>query len=144
MSNILVIGYGSPLRGDDAVGQIVAQALLDANLGIKVLSLHQLTPELADDLARVDKAYFVDACIDINLEHPRVTEVQPQPTNYASHFSSPQNLLALTKQLYGCWPKVYLIEIPAESFEFGETLSGKAQKGVSETLELIHKLLSKT
>jgi Ni,Fe-hydrogenase maturation factor len=50
-SAILVIGYGNELRGDDAIGQWVARAV----------AAHQLTPELAEDLAHTDYAVFVDA-----------------------------------------------------------------------------------
>jgi hydrogenase maturation protease len=139
MSHFLVIGYGNPLRGDDAVGQIVARALLEWQLpNVKVLALHQLAPELADDLAKVDTVYFIDACMNVSLEHPRVTKIQPShSTVNVSHFSTPQDLLALTKQLYNCEPRAYLIEMPAESFELIEKLSAKAQKGVGEVLKYL-------
>jgi hydrogenase maturation protease len=138
--SILLIGYGNPLRGDDAVGRVVARAVEQWYLpNVNVLILHQLAPELAEDLAKVDSVYFIDACVDITLEHPRVKEIE---SNYSpvkvSHFSSPQDLLALTKQLYGCMPRAYLIEIPAEAFELDERLSAKAQLGVSEVLEFLH------
>ena len=49
----LVIGYGNPLRGDDgfgcsAAGLLAADPRLD---GATVLGRHQLTPELATDIA---------------------------------------------------------------------------------------------
>jgi hydrogenase maturation protease len=144
MSNILVIGYGNPLRGDDAVGQVVARALSDWQLpNVIVLALHQLAPELADDLARVDIVYFIDACIDESLERPRVTEIESSHSSInVSHFSSPKNLLALTKQLYNCEPRAYTIEMPAESIELSEGLSAKAQKGVKEVLGYLRKALN--
>ena len=49
----LVIGYGNPLRGDDAVGQEIAQALwaerdrLPELEGAVFAWAHQLTPEMA-------------------------------------------------------------------------------------------------
>jgi hydrogenase maturation protease len=144
MSNLLVIGYGNPLRGDDAVGQVVARVLSDWYLpNVKVLSLHQLAPELADDLAEVGTVYFIDACMDRTLEHPRVAEIQSgNSTVNVSHFSSPQDLLVLAKQLYDCEPRAYLIEIPAESFEINEGLSAKARKGVKEVLEYLRGVLA--
>jgi hydrogenase maturation protease len=146
MSNILVIGYGNPLRGDDAVGQVVARALSDWHLpNVKVLTLHQLSPELAEDLAKNDSVYFIDACMDKTLKHPRVTEIQSKHSKVnVSHFSLPQDLLALTKQLYDAEPRAYLIELPAESFELSEGLSGKAQKGVREVLEYLRQVLNIT
>jgi len=45
---ILLIGYGNELRGDDAIGPLVARALAELRLpGTQVLALTQLTPELA-------------------------------------------------------------------------------------------------
>ena len=59
----LIIGYGNPLRGDDGIGQAAAQAFADeaAGDGIDVVRCHQLMPELAEQLAAVDLAVFVDA-----------------------------------------------------------------------------------
>lgn len=144
MSNILIIGYGNPLRGDDAVGQVVARVIAEWHLpNVKVLSLQQLTPELADDLAKIDTVYFIDACMDATLEHPRVTEIHSShPPVNVSHFSSPQDLLVLTKRLYGREPRAYLVELPGESFELSEGLSAKAQKGVGEVLEYLREALS--
>ena len=45
---VLVIGVGSELRRDDAVGRRVVERLETDGLGaVEVRSLHQLTPELA-------------------------------------------------------------------------------------------------
>src|ERR1017187_6668201 len=64
MSRILIIGYGNPLRGDDAFGWRVAERLLELNHdpAVEILCLHQLTPELMDPLSRADFAIFIDAC----------------------------------------------------------------------------------
>ena len=48
-SPILVIGYGSQLRSDDAVGPRVVEAVADLQLeGVQTLIRHQLTPELSE------------------------------------------------------------------------------------------------
>ena len=57
-AKVFVVGYGNPLRGDDGVGQEVAQVLarqrhhLPALAGTDVMSTHQLVPEMALDLSR--------------------------------------------------------------------------------------------
>jgi hydrogenase maturation protease len=146
MSNVLVIGYGNPLRGDDAAGQVVARAVEQWHVpNVNVLVLHQLAPELAEDLARVTTVFFIDASSDVMLEYPRVTEIQLKPSPISvSHFSSPQDLLELAKQLYGCIPRAYQIEVPAKEFELNEGLSAKAQLGVSEVLEYLREALNAT
>lgn len=144
MSNFLVVGYGNPLRGDDAVGQVVARVISKWHLSnVKVLILHQLAPELAEDLAQMSTVFFVDASADARLEHPVIQEIQATETiGSASHHSSPNDLLALTKHLYGCVPQAYLIEMPAEDFGLSEDLSTKAQAGVKEVLEYLRKALN--
>ena len=58
----LVIGYGSDLRGDDGLGRRAALAVAALEMaGATVMSVHQLTPELAEPLAGVDGAIFLDA-----------------------------------------------------------------------------------
>ena len=48
----LVIGYGNELRGDDAVGPLVARTAESwQRPGLRALAVQQLTPELAEDIA---------------------------------------------------------------------------------------------
>jgi Ni,Fe-hydrogenase maturation factor len=62
--NSLVIGYGNSLRGDDSIGIKVAQIVADWHLPkVRSLSPHQLTPELAAELAQVDLAIFTKVLI---------------------------------------------------------------------------------
>ncbi len=63
--SVLVIGYGNTLRGDDGAGCYVAERLcaLNHEPGLKVLSLHQLTPELAQPVAEAGLVIFIDASI---------------------------------------------------------------------------------
>ena len=56
MVRLLVIGVGNPLREDDGVGWRLAEALAQA--GVEVHTCHQLLPELAAELGRVDLVLF--------------------------------------------------------------------------------------
>jgi hydrogenase maturation protease len=58
----VVIGFGSDLRGEDRAGRIVAEqiALWD-DPRVEALSVHQLGPEFAQDIAEARTAIFVDA-----------------------------------------------------------------------------------
>ena len=56
----LVIGIGNPLRGDDGIGWRLA-AQLPAGSGLGVRCRQQLTPELAEELAAVERVLFLDA-----------------------------------------------------------------------------------
>jgi Ni,Fe-hydrogenase maturation factor len=67
---VLVVGYGSSLRCDDAVGQRVAKELcrcsgsVPALGGAKFVVAECLTPELAEDLAGSGFAILADAAFD--------------------------------------------------------------------------------
>ena len=64
MPKVLIIGYGSPLRGDDNVGCHVAQMLeyhYRDDPEVRVIGSHQLTPEMAEDVAASEFVLFLDA-----------------------------------------------------------------------------------
>lgn len=60
---VLIVGYGNTLRRDDGVG-VRAAELMGSDprfAGIEVLTVYQLTPELALDIAAASLVVFVDA-----------------------------------------------------------------------------------
>ncbi|NWF62319.1 MAG: hydrogenase maturation protease [Fischerella sp.] len=143
---ILVIGYGNDLRSDDAIGQRVAEKFASKNLPyVKSLSIHHLTPELAEALASVDLVIFVDACLTSETSDVQVKSLLPTATNFLpSHTGDPQALLALTKAIYGYCPKAWWVIVPGENFELGDRLSPIAENGVAIALEKIADLIQKT
>ena len=102
MPRILIVGYGNPLRGDDAFGQRVAGRLLQLppDPAVEILSLHQLTPELMDPLSRADFAIFIDA--GASGEPGAVVErrIDPQSANRVAftHQATPEALLSGARQ----------------------------------------------
>ena len=64
---LLIIGYGNPLRGDDAFGYRAAEELQASFIDHReavILPVHQLTPELAADIARAARVVFIDAAAE--------------------------------------------------------------------------------
>ena len=57
----LVIGIGNTLRGDDGVGWWLAQRAERWRPAVQVRVVQQLTPELAAELAPVNRVLFIDA-----------------------------------------------------------------------------------
>jgi hydrogenase maturation protease len=142
----VVIGYGNTLRRDDGVGQVVAMEVQEWGcLGVRSLSLHQLTPELAQTLATVEGAIFVDAYpVSGETATVQVFPLRSEDADTISvgHHCDPRSLLALAQALYDHSPSAWLVTIPAVDFEFGETLSPIAQQGVTDALLHIHRLLA--
>jgi len=145
MSGFLIIGYGNTLRGDDGVGPRVAEAIAGWGLpNVRAISTAQLTPELAEALAGAEVVIFVDA----QIGQPASTGVSFKPVApdekrlLNTHSGDPRRLLALTMQLYGRSPSAWLVAIPGVNFDFGETLSTLARRGMDEALQRIRALLT--
>lgn len=139
---ILVIGYGNPLRGDDGIGEQVAEAVALWNLSqVRSIATHQLTPELAEELSQVDCAIFVDACIA--SEAFQITPLLPNTDagSQLGHYTDPRSLLALAEILYGKAPQAWLVAVPGVNFELGVSLSSQAREGVERALVKIRELV---
>jgi hydrogenase maturation protease len=132
VTDILIIGYGNELRGDDGLGPFVAKSIAAAKLpGVEVKTAVQLLPELAADLAQTRLVVFVDA--SMKLAEPGIP-VRLQATedtfSWCTHRTDPRTLLALTQRIYGRTPEAWRLAISGRSFEHGVGLS--ASKGLSK------------
>ncbi len=146
MNQVLVIGYGNPLRADDGFGWHVAQCLMDLKLEhLEVIACHQLMPELADALERVDHVIFVDASLKLEaakLEHRRL---EPLATSEVfTHHLEPAVLLALTQKLCGHVPNASLISVGVSSLAYNEQLSAEIAALVPLVVAEIQDVCDKT
>jgi hydrogenase maturation protease len=141
---ILVIGYGNDLRGDDAAGVRVAEAVEQLGLeNVEVMVRHQLTPELAEPMARARAVIFADAIPRDLAGEVTVTEVAPAAdSEWRAHGSNPAALLALTQALYGRVPPAWCVAIPAAQFDYGAPLSPGTAAAVVAAVSLIRKLMA--
>ncbi len=142
MRSILVIGYGNELRRDDALGPKVAGILESRHWpGLRVITCHQLTPELADPISRADAVLFIDAAV-------ATTEVRVQPLKAGSpptasgHTSDPSTLLGLAQALSGRSPRAWWLTVPAFDTGFGEGLSEPAQAHLRAALKAFDRFWS--
>lgn len=141
----LVIGYGNSLRGDDGLGRKLAQTIAEWQLpGVRSLDQHQLTPELAAELAQVELAIFIDAYLAKNHDSVTVQVIEPSASvSFPSHFSNPQALLSLTQRVYGRCPHAWLVMVPGVNFSLSDSLSLLAQQRSEQALREIERLLKK-
>jgi hydrogenase maturation protease len=144
--NYLIIGYGNTLRSDDGAGQIVANQIASWCLPrVRSLAVHQLTPELAEDIANFDTVIFVDAIIssNINSEEIKIKTIECDDQYFnLGHTSNPRSLLYLSKIIYNKILKVYWILIPAINFEFGEKISDITKKEIEQSLAKIESIIN--
>ena len=144
MARILILGYGNPLRSDDGLGWRAAEALTRtlALPQVEIITLLQLTPELAETLSRADAVFFLDISRDSQPGELICKPVVPDSNgSYSSHHCSPAALLALSQQLYGSAPRAFLVSMGGGCFDYGEGLSPKVQEGLPRLLELVEKMV---
>jgi hydrogenase maturation protease len=143
MSNVFVIGYGNTLRGDDAAGVHAVELIAKQHPEIICVCLHQLVPELSEQIAEYDIVFFVDAQKDITQPYARLVEPSVEVDQMRTHFITPESLLALSQQLYQHIPtKTYVVGIPASQFEFSEELSASTKIGIDESVQIVNKILN--
>jgi hydrogenase maturation protease len=142
MSKVLVIGYGNTLRGDDAAGVHAAELIAKRHPEIICVRVHQLVPELAEQIAECDIVFFIDAQKDVTQLNARLVVPSVDADQPRTHFISPESLLALSKLLYQRIPaKAYIVGIPASQFEFSEELSAQTDLAMHECVELVDRMI---
>jgi acetyl esterase len=114
--SLLIIGYGNELRGDDALGVLLARRLKAA--GLNAIETAQLLPELAEQLTGIRTVVFIDCQLDLSPGHVAISRVRPAATHQI-HDLTPESLLALAKLVYDAEPNAWLIGIGPASLEFG-------------------------
>jgi hydrogenase maturation protease len=125
---ILILGYGNPLRGDDALGPQVAEELaarFEADDRITVQTIHQLTLDLAETLANFSLILLVDVrnaepVGEIFTQKIQPSQNLPQPF---SHYLDPAELLGVCQILYNALPEMILTGVNATNFEVGTPIS---------------------
>ncbi len=134
----LVLGIGNDLRGDDALGPLVAEAFeATAPAGVSARAVRGLTPELVVDLARVAVVVFVDASADPDLTVPTwaaVAGADAVAPDATSHTLDPPRLLALAAALDGHAPAGYALSLPARRFDVGAPLTAVARTAYEASL----------
>ncbi len=133
---LLIIGYGNPLRGDDAAGPMAAERL--ARRGFHALAVHQLLPELAERMAAAGTVIFLDA--DAALE-PGEVAIEPLADAGAArtfeHHASPAGLLRLARAGYGARPAAWLVRMGGAGFDFGDAVSPSAERAVARAVAAV-------
>ena len=132
---VLILGYGNPLRGDDALGSQVATKLaerFDDEPLVEVKIVHQLTLDLAETLANFSLIILIDAreaepVGEIFTQTIQPSQELPQPF---SHYLDPAELLGVCQILYHATPKMVLTGINATNFEVGAPISDEVEKSL--------------
>jgi hydrogenase maturation protease len=145
---VLVIGYGNTLRGDDAFGPIVADRLRSTadSERVHILTCHQLTPELACDIAACEHVIFIDASIASPAGELVCRDLAAGEADAGSlvHSLRPEQLLALTRLVYGRQPSASLVCVGGTRFDLGDhQLSPTVAVAIEPALERVRELIDR-
>jgi hydrogenase maturation protease len=139
---VLVIGVGSELRTDDAAGRRVAAVLAAREItDVEVRSVHQLTPELATELAGRTHVVFVDASVDV--DEVTVRPLDPMPSGRVlTHHLDPSALLALAGRLDGGPQAATAVHVPVHDLGLGSDLTPGTAAAVDDAVDRIIELVA--
>ena len=149
MSRVLVLGWGNPGRGDDALGPLLLESLESEAARRPDWEAHgfvsdfQLQPEHALDLDGAAQVLFVDASTSATAPFTLTRIAPARDRSFSSHALSPQAVLAVCEQVTGqAAPPAWLLGIRGEEFELGVPMSPEAASRLGAATELARDLLS--
>lgn len=144
MKPVLIVGYGNPSRGDDALGPEFL-VYLEASAEwpkieerVETLTDFQLQVEHVLDMKGRELVLFVDASVSA-IPPYEFTRLQPRmDDSYTSHAMSPHALLIAYKQYHGAMPPpCYLLTIRGHEFGLGSPLSDLSKQYANEALAFV-------
>jgi hydrogenase maturation protease len=140
----LVLACGNTLRSDDGVGPKLAEWAAErfqGNDDVRVVARQQWTPDLAREIAGADSVLFVDA--SVKSEPGRVgfgPVALGEGANGATHHVDPQELLGLSRSLYGSMAGyAMLLTVGAGSTELGEEFSDPVEAALPRARGVLEK-----
>lgn len=148
MSRVLVLAWGNPGRGDDAIAPRLLERL-EARAerhpewaGHAFVTDFQLQPELALDLEAASQVLFVDASRSARSPYGFARLQPARDRSFSSHALSPQALLAVLAAIGGAAPPAWLLAVRGEQFELGAPMSAAAEAHLAAAERLAADLLS--
>lgn len=136
---VLVIGYGNPARGDDALGPALADAIEKLDLpGVSVDSDYQLNVEDAAAAATHDVVVFADAAVSGPEPFSFETVAAADDSGFTTHHVEPPTVLALAHEVFQASPKAFTMGIRGYAFEmFEEGLSAEAEENLQAAVDFL-------
>ena len=141
---VLVLGYGNPSRGDDALGPLLLdyiQQHLDTSQ-LEVLTDFQLQIEHALDLQNRELVLFIDASVACAQAFDFVELHATKDKSYTSHAMSPTAVLQVYQSITDTAPPpAFLLSIQGLHFELGADLSPEATSNLQLAWDYLRQIL---
>ncbi len=142
-SDILVLGYGNPGRGDDALGPMLIEKLDCAErTKHESLACFQLQPEQIFDLENRRLILFADASVSASAPFSFTELTANCEISYSTHSMTPETLLYIYETLFRRPPPCcFLLSIRGNNFKLGKKLSDVAEKHLDAAFDFATELL---
>lgn len=135
----MVLTYGNPSRGDDALGTAMFD-LLEKNPppNVDLLTDFQLQIEHATDLRERKYVLFVDAGVKCAEPFELQRLSAEKDDSFTTHAMSPASVLSVYQQIYQRDPPpAYLLTIRAYEFGLGKEMSAAAADNLARAHEYL-------
>ena len=142
MKKILIYGYGNPGRQDDGLGIFLTDKLeswiKQSNIDyVDVDSNYQLNIEDAYNINEYQVVIFVDASKE-NLDDFKFESISPvEKPRFTMHSVSPEYVIGLCEQLFGYFPKTYLMHIKGFEWEFMKEPTARAKDNLEKAYQYL-------
>jgi len=141
---ILVLSWGNPSRGDDALGPLFGERIAAMQIpGVECLTDFQLQVEHALDLEGRQLVLFVDASLDAKPPFA-IRQLAPAAgADFSTHVLAPEAVLQVHAELHdNPPPPALLLEIRGEAFDLGSGLSTVAWNNLDSACDWTRHWLS--
>lgn len=127
--DVLIVGVGNTLRGDDGAGQRVIDLIrARGNIRAELRAVHQLHVELLEDVLSYKTVIVVDAALDqreVTLR--RVTSADSSRLS-SSHHLGLEKFLVLSRTVYGRDVDLWVCSVPGRDFDMKEGLTPETER----------------
>jgi len=143
---VLIVAFGNPLRGDDGLAWRTADLLEEKLPPVRIQRLHQLAPEIAEDLSQCRSVIFVDASASGGPGEIQVRELTGGECRSAEdlicfHQFSPAAVLAMASKLYGARPRAFVATLSGQNFDHCESLSPPVEAAIPAFVARIEEVI---
>ncbi len=143
----LLIAVGNPLRRDDGAARRVIELLKPLPPGVEIRRIHQLVPEIAEEILPYSKVVFIDAivmvpeCTSSDIFFDEIVRPPVRWPGAVIHESSPPEIVALSRRVFGFEGRAWVCGIPGVDFSTGEGLSPLAESCARRAAQVLRELL---
>lgn len=141
---VLLLGYGNPSRGDDALAPLLLEKIAPFCDGrIELITDFQLQIEHALDLKQRDLVLFLDASV-ANQNAVEFVELKAiKDVSYSTHAMHPACVMQVYQDVeHNTAPPCFLLTMQAIEFELGAGLSSKAEQSLEQGFMLLKQLIT--